>query len=63
MLKKYKPTSPGRRGMTSIDYSVLTKKKPEKRKEAPATSRLTELTLVVNTGGVYKPEEDIPYAP
>ncbi|OIO52124.1 MAG: 50S ribosomal protein L2 [Candidatus Portnoybacteria bacterium CG_4_8_14_3_um_filter_44_15] len=31
MLKKYKPTSPGRRQMTSVDYSVLTKKEPEKK--------------------------------
>lgn len=30
MLKVYKPTSAGRRQMTGIDYSVLTKKKPEK---------------------------------
>ena len=28
-----------------------------KRKEFTATSRLQELTLVVNTGGVYKPED------
>lgn len=28
------------------------------RKEAPPSSRLRDLTLVVNTGGVYKPEED-----
>jgi len=28
-----------------------------KRKEFSATSHLQELTLVVNTGGVYKPEE------
>lgn len=27
------------------------------RKKFAGTSRLTELTLVVNTGGVYKPEE------
>jgi large subunit ribosomal protein L2 len=31
MVKKYKPTTPARRGMTSVDYSVLTKKKPEKK--------------------------------
>ncbi len=30
-LKKYKPTSPGRRGMSSQDFSTLTKGKPEKR--------------------------------
>ncbi len=30
-IKKYKPTTPGRRGMTTIDYSkVLTASKPEK---------------------------------
>ena len=26
-------------------------------KEAPTTSRLSELALIVNTGGVYRPEE------
>lgn len=31
--------------------------KPFERKEFTAGSRLQELTLVVNTGGVYKPEE------
>lgn len=30
MLKRYKPTSPGQRGRTVVDYSVLTKTKPEK---------------------------------
>ena len=30
-MKRYKPTTPGRRGMTSVDYSILTKKKPEKK--------------------------------
>ena len=30
-MKKYKPTTPGRRGMTVVDYSVLTKTKPEKK--------------------------------
>ena len=30
-MKIYKPTTPGRRGMTGIDFSQLTKKKPEKR--------------------------------
>lgn len=30
-MKIYKPTTPGRRGMTQVDYSVLTKKKPEKK--------------------------------
>ncbi|HOS44160.1 MAG TPA: 50S ribosomal protein L2, partial [Armatimonadota bacterium] len=30
-LKSYRPTSPGRRFMTTVDYSDLTKKEPEKR--------------------------------
>lgn len=30
---------------------------PKPYKEAPTTSRLSELTLVVNTGGAYRPEE------
>ena len=30
-MKIYKPTSPGRRGMTIVSFSSLTKKKPEKR--------------------------------
>ncbi len=29
-LKEYKPTSPGRRGMTGSDFSEITKKRPEK---------------------------------
>ncbi len=29
-IKKYKPTTPGRRGMTVTDYSVLSKVKPER---------------------------------
>ena len=30
-MKKYKPTTPSRRKMTSVDFSALTKKKPEKK--------------------------------
>lgn len=30
-MKKYKPTTPGRRGMTVVDFSILTKKSPEKK--------------------------------
>ncbi|MBL7053086.1 MAG: 50S ribosomal protein L2 [Candidatus Portnoybacteria bacterium] len=29
-MKRHKPTTPGRRGMTTVDFSALTKKKPEK---------------------------------
>ena len=31
MVRKVKPTSPGRRGMILPDFSGLTKKKPEKK--------------------------------
>ena len=43
-IKKYKPTTPGRRGMTVTDYSVLSKVDPErsllesKKKHAAATT-------------------------
>ena len=30
-MKKYKPTTPGQRGMAIVNYSILTKKKPEKK--------------------------------
>ncbi len=30
-MKVYKPTTPSRRGMTGIDFSLLSKKRPEKR--------------------------------
>ena len=29
-IKKYKPTTPGRRGMTVTDYSVLSNVEPER---------------------------------
>lgn len=38
-MKQYKPTTPGRRQMTSIDYRLLTKKKPEKRLLQPLLRR------------------------
>lgn len=34
-IKTYKPTSPGRRGMTSADFSMITRSKPEKSLLAP----------------------------
>jgi len=37
-MKKYKPTSPGQRGRTGVDYSVLTAVKPHK----PLTKNLKE---------------------
>lgn len=38
-MKIYKPITPGRRGMTGIDYSVLTKKEPEKTLLKPLKKR------------------------
>ena len=29
-IKKYKPTTPGRRGMTGLTFEEVTKKSPEK---------------------------------
>src|SRR5256712_747152 len=37
-LKSYKPTSPGRRLMTSPDFSEITKSRPEKKLTLPLTS-------------------------
>jgi len=37
-IKAYKPTSPGRRGMTSADLSMVTKQKPEKALLRPLKS-------------------------
>ena len=34
-VKKYKPTTPGRRYATVSDFSVLTKKRPEKSLTRP----------------------------
>ena len=34
-IKKYKPTTPGRRGMTVTDYSVLSKVEPERSPRTP----------------------------
>ena len=38
-VKQYKPTSPGRRGMTGFTFEEITKKKPEKSLLAPLTSK------------------------
>src|SRR5207244_1832696 len=37
-LKSYKPTSPGRRLMTSPDFAEITKSRPEKKLTLPLTS-------------------------
>lgn len=41
-----------------IKQEVMAPPPPIPHKAAVSTSRLNELSLVVNTGGVYKPEED-----
>ena len=38
-IKKYKPTTNGRRGMTSLDFSEITKSKPERSLLAPKNSK------------------------
>ncbi len=48
MPKKYRPTSPGRRGMSKIDFSALSKKKPEKK----LTVRLSRRFGRGNTGRI-----------
>lgn len=49
---------------TDLELREFIRKPPEPpappvlTKERPESSRLTELSLVVNTGGVYKPEDE-----
>ena len=38
-IKKYKPTTPGRRGMSVVDYSELTSTKPKKSLLKPQSSK------------------------
>ena len=38
-IKQYKPTSPGRRGMTGYTFDEITKKRPEKSLLAPLKSK------------------------
>jgi large subunit ribosomal protein L2 len=59
-MKIYKPTTPGRRGMTGIDFSKLTKKRPEKsllkyvRRSAGRSKQTGEITTRHRGGGVKK---------
>ncbi len=41
-----------------IKPEVFTRVEPTMRKERPASTRLRDLSLTVNTGGVYKPEDE-----
>jgi large subunit ribosomal protein L2 len=58
-IKSYKPTTPPRRYMTTIDFSVLTKKKPEKSlllppKKRGGKSKATGMITVRHRGGGNK---------
>ena len=58
-MKIYKPTTAGRRGMTGIDFSLLTRKKPEKRlvkyvKRSVGRSAQTGRITVRHKGGGVK---------
>lgn len=57
-VKKYKPTSPGRRFLVGVDYSNLTKKKPEKSLTKPikkkAGRNVSGSITVRHRGGGHK---------
>lgn len=57
-VKKYKPTTPGRRFLVGIDYSKLTKKKPEKMLTKPikkkAGRNVSGRITVRHKGGGHK---------
>ena len=59
-MKVYKPTTPSRRGMTGIDFSQLTKKKPEKKllkyvkRHVGRSASSGEITVRHKGGGVKK---------
>jgi large subunit ribosomal protein L2 len=55
-IKNYKPTTPGRRGMSVADFSELTKKKPEKslivmKKKVTGRNNLGRITVRHRGGG------------
>ena len=57
-IKSYKPTTPGRRGMTTIDYSSLSKVAPEKSliqpiKKKSGRNSYGRITVRHRGGGVY----------
>jgi len=58
-IKVYKPTSPGRRKMSVVDYSGLTKKRPEKSltvplKKASGRDRTGRISVRHKAGGAKK---------
>jgi len=66
-MKKYKPTTPGRRGMTVTDFSVLTKKSPEKKLLKPLKKKAGRgssgrITVRHKGGGVKRKYRVIDFA-
>ena len=63
-IKKYKPTTPGRRGMTVTDYSVLSKVDPERSllesKKKHAGRNNTGKITVRHHGGGNRVKYDVP---
>jgi len=59
-MKIYKPTTPSRRGMTGIDFSLITRKKPEKKlvkylkRSVGRSSQSGRITVRHKGGGVKK---------
>ncbi len=58
-MKTYKPVTPGQRGRKGIDYSVLTKKKPEKKllislKKRAGRARSGRITVRSRGGGAKR---------
>jgi len=58
-IKSYKPTTPGRRGMTVVDYSELTRKAPEKslllpRKQKSGRNNQGRVTVRHRGGGAKR---------
>ena len=58
-IKKYKPTTPGRRNMSVVDYSELTKKAPEKsllttKKKISGRNNQGRITVRHRGGGVKR---------
>ena len=58
-MKSYKPTTPGQRGMTKEDFSILSKKRPEKRlllsfKKTGGRGNLGRITVRHKGGGAKK---------
>lgn len=46
------------RAFIALDTAASAVVEVKAQKERPSSSRLRDLTLVVNTGGVYKPDDD-----